>query len=255
MMSKKIIAISLALVVIIACFTACGKKYETTKINGKDVILVTDENGEPIVNDKNELIALVTDKAGEVLTYADGEDQTHYIKLYNTLEIDDVAYGEHYRLDVLKGWETTNGPRLNKEGTEGKCFIEFTETYTLKDNEVFEEAFIKTDEANDEIQKAFEDETKIKELIKENPALAKYEGCKYIIESNMMSFTGESFPCKTYVYKVVNADGGLENYVNSYYFLVGETIYCISYSCVDGVGYDESFDFAAYLRDHFTFVK
>ncbi len=253
-MSKKIVAISLALVLIVTCFVACGKKYETTKINGEEVILVTDENGEPVINENNELIALVTNRAGEVLTYADGENQTRYIGLDDALDLEGVAYGKHYKFNILKGWELGASDKLNKKDTDGKCFIQFTQTYTLKMNEKFEDVFEKTDKANEDIQKAFEDEAKMKELVKTNPDIAKYVGCKYTIDSQYTTFTSENYPCKKYVHKFVNADGDIVHYVVDYYFLVSKTIYCVSYNCIDGVGYDESFDFDAYLRTNFTFV-
>lgn len=253
-MTKKIIAISLALVLIVTCFVACGKKYETTKINGEEVILVTDKEGNPVINEDNQLIALVTDRAGEVLTYADGENQTRYIGIDNALEIKGVAYGEHYKMNVLDGWTIGTGDKLNKDKTDGKCSIQFSKTRTLKANEKFSEVFVETDKANEDIQKAFEDEAKMKELIKTNPDLAKYEGCKYTIDSQETTFTSKSYPCKKYVHKIVNADGAVVHYVNSYYFLADKTIYCVSYTCVDGVGYDESFDFDAYLRTNFTFI-
>ena len=253
-MSKKIIALSLALMLIVTCFVACGKKYETTKINGEEVILVTDENGNPIINEKNEVVVLVTDRAGEVLTYANGEDQTRYISLQNALEIKGVAYGEHYKMNVLDGWTIGNGDKLIKDKTDGKCYIQFLDVHTLGMNEKFDEVFAETDKANEDIQKAFEDEAKMKELIKTNPDIAKYEGCKYTIDTQETTFTSKAFPCKKYIHKIVDADGDVVHYVNNYYFLVSKTIYNVSYTCVDGVGYDAEFDFDAYLRTNFTFV-
>lgn len=253
-MSKKIIALSLAILLIVTCFVACGKKYETTKINGEEVILVTDENGQPVINDKNELIALVTDRAGEVLTYANGEDQTRYIGLENALEIEGVAYGEHYKFNILSGWEMGSGPRLNKKETDGKNYIEFLQVCTLKMNETFIDVFADTDKANEDIQKAFEDEAQMKELIKNNPAFAKYEGCKYTIETQDTTFTSKSYPCRKYIHKIVNAEGEVVHYVVNYYFLASKTVYNVSYNCVDGVGYEAEFDFDAYLRTNFTFV-
>lgn len=253
-MSKKIIAVSLALFMIVTCFVACGKKYETTKINGEEVILVTDKNGDPVINENNELVALVTDRAGEVLTYEDGENQTRYIGLKDALEIEGVAYGEHYKMNVLKGWSIGVGDKLIKDKTDGKCYIQFLDVHTLGMNEKFDEVFVETDKANKDIQKAFEDEAKMKELIKTNPDIAKYEGCKYTIDSQDTTFTSKSYPCKKYVHKIVNTNNEVVHYVVNYYFLVSKTIYNVSYTCVDGVGYDAEFDFDAYLKTNFKFV-
>lgn len=253
-MSKKIIAVSLALFIIVTCFVACGKKYETTKINGTEVILVTDENGDPVINDRNQLIAVVTDRAGEVITYENGEDQTHYIGLEAPIEIKGVAYGENYKMNVLDGWTISNVNRINKDGTDNKCYIDFTNASTLKSTETFVEAFAQTDIVNEGIKKGFEDPEKMKELIKTNPELAKYENCKVEMDVRDGTFTNKAFPCRIYKTKIVDANGAVVHYAVNHYFLVNRTIYCVNYTCLDGVGYDESFDFENYLRNNFTYV-
>ena len=253
-MSKKIVAISLALVLIVACFVACGKKYETTKINGEEVILVTDENGDPIINNKNQVVALVTDEAGEIITFENGEEQTRYIDIYDALEVEGVAYGEHYKMNVLEGWSIGKGKKITKNDTDDKCYIEFSQAYVLKENEKFEESFAKTDKTNEDIQKILEDEAKMNEFVQKNPGFAKYQGCKYTIDTEITTFTNKNFPCKTYVHKIVDAKGNVVHYVNSYYFSVNKTIYCVSYNCVDGIGYDQNFDFGSYLKSNFTYV-
>lgn len=253
-MSKKIIALSLALVLIIACFTACDKKLETTKINGKDVILVTDEDGNPVINEKNQVIALVTDEAGEVITYENGEDQTRYIYIYDAIEVENVVYGENYKFNLLEGWSVGTGKKITKNQTEGQCYISCSQAYVLEENEKFEDAFIEIDKTNKEIQEVFEDEEKFNEYLKNNPNFEKYKNCKYIIDETTTTFTNKNFPCKVYVHKIVNAKGEIVHYVNNYYFAVNKTIYNLSYVCIDGVGYDPDFDFGAYLKTNFSYV-
>lgn len=254
-MSKKIVAVSLALFLIVTCFVACGKKYETTKINGKDVVLVTDEDGDPVINNKNQVIALVTDEAGEIITYSNGEEQTRYIDLDEAIEVAGIAYGEHYKINVLEGWEVGRGSKIYKNETDNKCFIDFAQTYVLKTDEKFEDAFAQTDKTNEEIQKVLEDEAKVNEFIQKNPQYAAYKGCKYEIDTEMTTFTRKNYPCKMYVHKFINEKNEIIHYVNSYYFLVDKTIYCVSYNCIDGVGYDQNFDFDSYLKTNFTFVE
>ena len=254
-MSKKIIALSLALILIVTCFVACGKKYETTKINGEEVILVTDENGNPIINEKNEVVVLVTDRAGEVLTYANGEDQTRYISLQNALEIKGVAYGEHYKMNVLDGWIIGNGDKLIKDKTDGKCYIQFLDVHTLGMNEKFDEVFAETDKANKEMFDVLNDEEALKKLAETNPEVEKYIGGKATNETKSIQLTDEAYPCRVYTAKIVDKDGNIVHYVETYYFLVDNTIYSINYYCADGVGYDAEFNFEEYLRNSFTFVK
>ncbi len=236
-MSKKIIAVSLALFLIVTCFVACGKKYETTKINGEEVILVTDKNGDPVINKNNELIALVTDKAGEVLTYANGEDQTRYIVLQNALEIKGVAYGEHYKMNVLDGWTISTGDTINKDGTDGKSFIKFIEIKDIEKGETLKTYLETVDENNRPLIEGFEK-----------------EGFNLTIESGVNSIGKNGISCETRLYKIVDSNNKVIHYAENYYFINNKTIYCINYACIDGIGYDDTFDLDLYLKTNFTFV-
>lgn len=236
-MNKKIIALSLALVIMITCFTACKQKRETTKINGNEVILVTDENGNPIINEKNEVVAVVTDRDGEVITYENGEDQTYYIQLNDALVIDGVANGKNYRMNVLKGWTVGRSDRINKDGTEDDCYIQFVK---IKD-----------------VEKDYTIETYLEELDAQNEKLiAAFEakGFTVTIDEGKDTVSTKYISCDTRAYKVVDGSGKVVHYAENYYFTAGKTIYAINYACENGVGYDESFDFGEYLKTNFTYV-
>ncbi len=253
-MNKKILAILMVFVVVVTCFAACKKHdYDTTKINGQDVLLATDKDGNTIINDDNQIVAVVTDREGEIITYENGEEQTYNIQISGSMVVEGHIQSKDFKLAIPKGWEGTPNNTVVKKGTENKCYIQFTQTYVLKDNEKFNEIFIETDKANEEIQKAFENEERMKELIKNNPDFAKYEKCKYTIDESQITFTDKAFPGKRYTHKIVDADGNVMHYVQSYYFIVNKTVYCLSYNCKDGVGYDESFDFDSFVRTNFTF--
>lgn len=149
-MNKKIIAILLVFTLVITCFVACQKqKYETTKINGKDVLLATDENGNTIINEDNQVVAVVTDSEGEIITYEDGEEQTYYIDLPAT-SIEGKGYSFVLEED---GWiYSEDFDAYLKEGQGKDVYISITEfenpyssldeymTQTEKENEAFLEA-------------------------------------------------------------------------------------------------------------------
>lgn len=236
-MSKKIIALSLALMLIVTCFVACGKKYETTKINGKDVILVTDENGDPVINEKNQVIALVTDEAGEVLTHSNGEDQTRYIQLNDALVVKGVAYGKNYKFNVLEGWTVGEVDRIYKDGTENKCYIQFATVKEIDKDENLATYFEKLDQQND--------------ILIDN---LKKEGYEITIDKSNDSISEKGIGCEVYKYKLLDSNGKVTHYAENYYFTVGGMIYSVNYACMDGVGYDETFDFGNYLKTNFTFI-
>lgn len=253
-MNKKIIAILLVFTLVITCFAACKRhKYETTKVGNLDLLLYTDKDGNTVINEDNQIVAVVTDSDGEIITYENGEEQTHLVQISGSYVGDGYIQTKNFKMTILNGWEGTENSTIEKKGTDGKCFIQFTKTYVLKDNEKFSEVFVETDKNNNLIKDAFNDPAQMEELIKNNPDIAKYEGCKYTIDENTTTFLSEGYPCKTYTHKIVDAKNNVVHYVESYYFLVSKTIYNVSYSCIDGEGYDESFSFSDFLRTEFKF--
>ena len=55
---------------------------------------------------------------------------------------------------------------------------------------------------------------------------------------------------------IYNPDGSIANYSESLFFQLGASQkYSIQYKCVDGVGYDESFDFIDFVDNNFKLIK
>ncbi len=236
-MSKKIIALSLALLLIVTCFVACGKKYDTTKVNGEDVILVTDENGNPVIRDDSQVVALVTDSNGEVLTYENGENQTRYIQIIDAIEIENFAYGEKNKMKVLNGWTVDGRSRLVKDKTEGNCHISFTLTKTLEGKETLADYLDAVDEQNDLLVDVLEK-----------------QGSTLTMSDGTASISGGKIVAEKRVYKIVDAEGNVTHYAEKYYFVAGKSIYSLNYACEEGVGYDESFNFEEFARTNFTYI-
>lgn len=253
-MEKKIIAIALVLVLMVTVFVGCGKKYETTKINGQDVLLATDKEGNTIV-ENNQLAAVVTHRDGEPITFGNGEPQTYYVKVPGSMVIDGLVRGSNFTLELLDGWTPTDTDRIIKDKTENKCYIQFSETKELEKNEKFADAFVETDKANKEMIDVLNDEEALKKLAETNPEVEKYIGGKATNDIKSIQLTDEAYPCRVYIAKIVDKDGNVVHYAETYYFLVDNTIYSINYYCADGVGYDAEFNFEEYLRNSFTFVK
>ena len=236
-MNKKIIAVALALVMMVTCFTACKKKRDTIKVNGQDVIVVTDENGNPIINDKNEVVAVVTDRAGEVITYDNGEDQTYNIKLNQPLEVDDVVHGGKYRFNLMSGWEVGADGRIYKEKTDNKCYYQFVKIKELEDEETLAIYLEGRDKENELLIAAFEQ-----------------KGFTLTLESGGALISNGSIGTDVRKYKITDASGNVTHYIEDYYFVKGTTVYAINFACEEGKGYDADFDFAEYLKTGFVYV-
>ena len=123
-MEKKIIAVALVLVLIVTAFTACGKKYLMQEFDGIEYPVVTDDEGNTILNESNGVAFYVTDENNEIATNDKGETQTNWVTLKSDLATDDILAGDFYRLTVPKGWEAAGGAgRLEKKDTNEMCCI------------------------------------------------------------------------------------------------------------------------------------
>lgn len=251
-MSKKIIAVSLALLIMVVGFVGCGKKDIIT-INGEEYYVMTDDNGDAVINDKNQAAALVTDSSGETVTYENGEPQTYLVKIFDTYEQGEYAYGEHYKLPLLKGWSISGFNKVVKDGTDGKTYIEFVTVKELEKVDgkypTTEEALKETDGYNQQIADAFANEETMSNLIKENPEFAQFEGCKIELGKSTTIINGRNYTVRTT--DVVDESGKSVHYAETYYFIDGKTLYSVNFVSTETV---EKIDFREYLQD-FVFIE
>ena len=254
-MEKKIIAIALVLVLMVTAFVGCGKKYETTKVGNKEYLLHTDAEGNTVVKD-DQLVAVVTDRDGEIVTYDNGENQTYYVDIPGSVVIDGIVRGDNFRLNILKGWTSTDYNMIFKDKTDNKCHIQFTQL--IKEFEKGENinTYMETvDKNNKDIITAFSNDEFMDKLAKDNPDIEKFRGCTYTIEEGETVISKDNIPCLVRIHKAVDKDGNLLHYAENYYFVSDKSLYSLDYVCEDGVGYDAEFDFKSYANQNFTFVK
>lgn len=252
-MSKKIIALALAIVFIATAFTACKRGPELTKINGGEYPLATDRDGNTIVNDENKVAVLVTDREKEVLTYADGEDQTYWLQLSGDIVAEDYVQSALYKLGIPEGWTGTEYGRVIKDKTDDKCYIKFAKMKNLKEEESLESYLENVDLQDTLIADTFADEEAMQELIKKNPQYAQFAGCKYTIAKDQATITSKSLNCTIRIHKIVDKENNVIHYAENYYFVFDKVIYQVAYICENGEGYDGSFNFAQYIAGNFTF--
>ncbi len=235
-MSKKIIALALALVTIATVFTACQKEFDIYKIAGDDVAVVTDEDGKVVVDDENRLCAIVTDRDGEIITYENKEPQTHWIALKNAFIADNTVYTPAFVMEGIKGWEFSPTGALEKNKTNGKCKISCSFVAEKDYLDVTLDEYIEIyDQRNAEALALFEK-----------------EGYKVSVEKKFLEVTTKKIPMVYYNSIIYNKDGTIANYSESLYFSFGETDkYIIQYVSSEGVGLDEDFNFIDFVNSNF----
>ena len=108
-MDKKIIAVICAsLIVISVAFASCGKKKPT--INAKDATyeVVTDEEGNTVLNENGEIEIYVTDEDGKKVTDENGEIKTGAVPFPD--QITDGVFHEtkYFKMVYPNGWTVGN---------------------------------------------------------------------------------------------------------------------------------------------------
>lgn len=233
-MNKKILALALAIVFIATAFTACKQELELTKINGKEYPLATDKDGQTIVNEENQVAVLVTDFDCEVITYENGEDQTHWVQLPGAVVVEDAVQDKEYKMNIPEGWSAGANGKLVKDGTDNKCSISFAFISEKSKGETLETYLEGIDGQNAELASAFE-----------------AKGYSLTADKSSDSFDGRNHV--KYVYKITDDKGQRIHYGENYYFETEDKIYKLTYACDTGNAEDETFDFRGYLVENFKF--
>lgn len=235
-MSKKILALALAILFIATAFTACKQKLETTKINGKEFVLYTDDAGNTVISEDNRIAIAVTDASGEIVTQSNREPQTNWVQLYGDIKGETFIRGEKYQMNALDGWVPESLGKIIKNETNGRCYVQFIEIAKVTREVTLNSYLDAIDKQNAKMVSGYEK-----------------QGYTLNIEKEDRNITEEEISCKFYKYEVKDKDGKIIHYAENYYFVAEKTIYKVAYVCEEGIGYDESFNFEAYLNTSFTF--
>jgi hypothetical protein len=160
-------------------------------------------------------------------------------------------------LKIPSGWEGNEFGKVEKKRTDGKCYIEFKYLAKVEEGATLEDMLKTQDEYNETIAEFLKDEAKMNQLIKENPeqaeAFKEYIGSDFTYTKSTATITKDSLNCAVRTVKIVKPSGELVQYAEDYYFISEGKLYMVKYACLEGKGYDESFNFANYLSTGFTF--
>ena len=234
-MNKKILAVIMVFVVIVTCFAACKRhNYKTTNVNGQDLLLYTDKDGNTVINDDNQIIAVVTDEAGEIITYENGEEQTRMVQISGSYIGDGYMQGKEFKMSVPKGWEATESAKMYKEGTENKCYIAYMTNNKFKSERELVEYFENHDAQEEAIKAGIETQGHKYEITKEAATVGNYNGWHY-------------------TNKITDNEGNIVNYAETIYFIDGTKLCIVNYVCYNGIGYDEAFNFGTFVQEGFEY--
>ncbi len=114
-MSKKIIALSLALMLIVTCFAGCEKKEkpeDVTLINGEEYAFVKDANGNIKEDENGNPMVYVLDEKGYFKKNNDGSYQEAPLALPDYIVDGSKMETEDYILTMSADWEATESGKF-----------------------------------------------------------------------------------------------------------------------------------------------
>lgn len=238
-MEKKIIAVALVLVLIVTAFTACGKKYLMKEFEGVEYPLVTDEEGNTVIDESNGVAFYVTDENKELVTDDKGEAQTNWVTLKGDLATEKILKGDFYQLNVPEGWEADGAAgRLEKKGSNEMCCITPVAVVPEMEKGKTYADYIASYES----------------ILKQTEEGLNKDGNTATLTKSTTSITDKGLVCTKYVVDAYDKDGNPIIHSENLFFLRENSIYKMEYFSLTGVGYDKNFDFEAYLNESFTFL-
>lgn len=239
-MTKKIIAVSLVILMIATCFVACGKDkgYKVLKDEkGIEHAYVTDAEGNTVLDKDGNARVYETNKNGEIVTDANGNKRENSVEMPDKYVKEDGSLKTSiFEVPPIEGWEATDGGKLIKKDTDAKCFI--TADYAANEtNELPFELMV---------NKVLVDNQGIVDDI--NSGKYKDNGVvKAESESKMINYQEHKAIYMSYTF--YNAKDEVVHHAEAIYFVkTGGSIYVVNYGNLDGVGYDKTFDFLTYAN-------
>ncbi len=216
-MSKKIVAISLALVLIVTCFVACGKEnYRIEKINGQEYVLATNEDGEVITDESGNVIVHPTDASGKVMKNEDGVPYTNRVEAPDYVAKNKIETDE-YVFQIKEGWNFNRiANRYEKVDAGRNCVALVCEFEMPEGCETIEDYIEETKE-------------KSKDFI---DAIKKQYN--YSETATNVSFSDKNIEAIAYEIEIKDNEGKMINYTYSIYFLYGDKVMSVDYICQNG---------------------
>lgn len=232
-MQKKIVAVSLVILMVALLLASCGNKYLMGEINGVERPLVTDAEGNTEIDDEGKIAVYVTDAKGNIQYDANGNPQKNYYKLPEKMVNGQTLETLDYKFSMPKGWTLKDNGTFYKDGTDDKCYVQCVKDKTLENSETFE-SFLQQEQS---------EQQQIVDKIKEQ----NQDITMTVTEGTLQSGEKVVF----FAYEMKDASGNVSYYGVSAYVNIGDSVYSANYTC-GGTGYDESFDFMGTFSSNFV---
>lgn len=240
-MEKKIIAVSLVIILIAVSFVACGKNkgYKLAKDEyGFEHAYVTDAEGNTVLDDNGNIRVYQTDANGEIATDGNGNKKENVVEVPRVILDDHSCATKDFVLKLDKSWKRSEEDGKYLKNGDKANYIEVKEKYVCNEGEVIDlEVYVQSD-------------------IEYNESIVKNAGGKATYEQGFIEVKGVKMHQQSF--QLVGNDGNLINDSKVYNFVIGDILYEVSYYYY-GLQTDnktsEPYDFLEYFKTAFELKK
>lgn len=219
-MNKKVIALSLVIVLLATTFAACGKK-PTIEINGNEYILVTDEEGNTVLNERGEILVYPTEENGEHITDSNGETQVAGVKFPELIVNDRTLETPHFKITYPETWSVDDKGKATRNEND-KTYIKIYNLGELDKGETLDSY----------VAKKYEDIIEFGESAKEvYPDTTYGMAILELTEKNVKSIVTEM--------KIVKDDGSVLCFTQVIYFVHNDCLFKFEYISNEGGYYED----------------
>ena len=216
-MEKKIIAIVGVVLLLVSVFAACAKKPTITGNNGIEYAVVTDNEGNTVLNDNGEVAVYVTDEHGKYVKDSNGEKQTNYIEFPDNIINGNTVESADYKFVMPEGWMPNEAGRFIKDNTDEAVSIVVKALCKLENLQTL--AMIVDSEAagNEDLMEAVKSEYP-------DSSMTIYD----------VEITSKNAPAKVLEFLIKDNSGNVIYHAHGTYYLCDGEVYKVEYICNDG---------------------
>lgn len=212
-MEKKIIAAVSVVILLVSVLAACAKKPPVivTK-EGMTFPLMTDSEGNTMVNKHGDLVVMVTGDDGKPIKNADGEYETAAVTFPDIIVGKLTVETSDFIMNYPKNWVVNEDGSAHRKGVDDES-VTIDKLGPMKEGETFDSFYAKQVELGKTIG----------EQLKKDGQTTEYNSANGII-------TSKSIPCRTIEFKILNSDGTTASFSTAVYVVFGDNMYKVLYT-------------------------
>lgn len=239
-MEKKVIAIVGAVVLLISVFAACAKKPTIKGNNGIEYAVVTDDEGNTVINEDGEVVIYVTDEHGKYVKDGNGERQTNYIEFPDSIINGNTYETADYVLTFPEeNWTVLGSGTYTKKDTNDKVTIKIVSLGKLEMGQNLESI----------VSKAVDNNNIILEEIKEEIEKENYDVNMNVTDVHL---TAKNAPAKVVDFIFKDNEGKIIFHSFSAYYISNGKSFKIEYTCNDADFNDTAEDIVTLINESLT---